>query len=185
MRQNTGRVLFQESGSPAPFWAANTGVLKEIPRQYQVVELWLRWNPARNSGAGGTEIFASHDILPDGEFQHTTRFHYTTLSGSTAAAPLPILNAQVGKILRVNNNNPTFMKFDSGFVPAGLEGCWIKVMKMAAGDVTITAGTGMTAAFPGGATSYTITQQRKIVTVHITGPASVQANEPNTIYIEE
>jgi hypothetical protein len=41
----------------------------------------------------------------------------------------------------------------------------------------------MTASFPGGAASYTITQQRRIVTVHVTGPS--QVNEPNTVYLEE
>ena len=55
-------------------------------------------------------------------------------------------------------------------------------MKAAAGDVTISAGTGMTAQFPGGAPTYTLTQQRKIITVHLTASSG---NEPNSIYIEE
>ena len=94
-------------------------MLKEIPRQYQIVELWLRWNPTLNAGAGGTEIFATHDIMPDGEFHYATRYHWTNANGSTAAAPLPILNTHVGKLVRVSNNNPVFIKFDGGFVPPG------------------------------------------------------------------
>lgn len=185
MRQGTGRVMFQETGTPAPAWRSTSGmgVLKEIPRQYQIVELWLRWNPALNSNAGGTEVYATHDIMPDGEFQHATRYHWTNASGSTPASPSVIANNHAGKIIRVSNNSDTFIAFNTGFVPAGLEGCWVKVMKVAAGNVIIQAGTGMTAQFPGGGSSYTITQQRKIVTLHIT--SAFQANEPNTIYLEE
>ena len=43
-------------------------MLKEIPRQYQIVEVWLRWNPTLNASVGGTEIYATHGIMPDGEF---------------------------------------------------------------------------------------------------------------------
>jgi hypothetical protein len=187
MRQGSGRVLFQEIGSPAPLWTSTSGAgaLKEIPRQYQIVELWLRWDASAHAGAGGTVIHATHDIMPDGEPQYGDRFHWTTANGSTGAAPSTIASAHVGKILRVANASPTFIAFDSTFCPPALagEGCWIKVMKASTGDVTIQAGAGMTAAFPGGAATWTITQQRQIVTVHVTGPA--QGNEPNRIYIEE
>lgn len=193
MRQGTGRVLFQETppGGPTPVWKTTTGagVLKEIPRQYQIVELWLRWNPALNGGDGGTEIYATHDIMPDGEFQHATRFHWTNANvgspaaPSTAENPFVIPNTHAGKIVRVSNSSPTVLAINTGFVPAGLEGCWVKVMKVSAGDVTIQAGNGMTARFPGGAPTYTITQQRKIVTLHVT--SAFQANEPNSIYLEE
>jgi hypothetical protein len=189
MRQGSGRVLFQETGTPAPAWVGTSGVgvLKEIPRQYQIVELWLRWNPTLNNNAGGTEIYATHDILPDGEFQHATRFHWTTANvgtpavPSTAQTPFVVGNVHAGKIIRVTNTSPTFLAFNTGTVPSGLEGCWFKVMKAGTGDVTIQAGNGMTARFPTGST-YTITQQRKIVTVHLTASTG---NEANSIYIEE
>ena len=70
MRQGSGRVLFQESGGAVWKSTNGLGVLKEIPRQYQIVEVWLRWNAALNAGVGGTEIYASHDIMPDGEFTY-------------------------------------------------------------------------------------------------------------------
>lgn len=190
MRQGSGRVFFQETtGTPTPVWKTTTGlgVLKEIPRQYQIVELWLLWNPDLNSSAGGTEIYATHDIMPDGEFQHATRYHWTTATvgtppvASTAQSPFVVGNTHAGKIVRVTNASPSFLAFNGGTVPGGLEGCWFKVMKAGTGDVTIQAGSGMTARFPGGST-YTITQQRKIVTVHLTGTVG---NETNSVYIEE
>lgn len=184
MRQGSGRVLFQETGTPPPTWVSTSGlgVLKEIPRQYQIVELWLRWNPSLNAGAGGTEIYATHDIMPDGEFQYGARYHWTTASPSTSAAPFNVPNTHVGKILRVSNAAATFISFSNSFCPPGIEGCWIKVMKAATGDVTIQAGNGMTARFPGGST-YLLSQQRKIVTVWVT--SSTNSNEPNSLYIEE
>lgn len=190
MRQGSGRVFFQEAtATPAPVWKTTTGlgVLKEIPRQYQIVELWLLWNPALNNEAGGTEIYATHDIMPDGEFQHATRYHWTTATvgtpavASTAANPFVVGNIHAGKIVRVTSTSPSFLAFNGGTVPGGLEGCWFKVMKAGTGDVTIQAGTGMTARFASGST-YTLTQQRKIVTVHLTGTVG---SEANSVYIEE
>lgn len=189
MRQGSGRVLFQETGTPAPAWRTTTGagVLKEIPRQYQIVEMWLRWNTTLNSNAGGTEIFATHDIMPDGEFLYSSRLHWTNaqVSGvnSTAAAPYAVAATHLGRIIRVANAAASFLSVGTGLVPGGQEAAWFKVMKAAAGDVNIQVATGMTAIFPGGATSYVLTQVRKIVTVHIT--SSTQGNEPNTVYIEE
>lgn len=189
MRQGSGRVLFAETGTPAPVWKTTSGlgVMKEIPRQYQIVELWLRWNPELNENAGGTEIYATHDILPDGEFQYATRFHWTNANvnnnPSTAQTPFVVTNFHAGKIIRIASPTPAFLAINTGFVPAGLEGCWVKVMKAGVGDVTIQGGTGMTTQFPTGMPTYTITQQRMIVTIHIT--SAFQANEPNTIYLEE
>lgn len=181
MRQGTGRVLFQETGTPAPAWMGTSGlgVLKEIPRQFQIVELWLRWNAALNAGAGGTEIYATHDIMPDGEFQYAARYHWTTASPS----PFNVVSAHVGKVVRVSNAAATTLTFGTAFCPPGLEGAWVKVMKAATGDVTIQAAAGMTARFPGGATTYLLTQQRKVVTVWVTSPTA--SNEPNSLYIEE
>ncbi|MGK5643354.1 hypothetical protein ACSNOK_34605, partial [Streptomyces sp. URMC 126] len=88
-----------------------------------------RWNPALNANAGGTEIYATHDIMPDGEFQHGARYHWTAATGSTSAAPFVVPNTHVGKVLRVSNNAATFVAINNQFCPPGIEGCWLKVMK--------------------------------------------------------
>ena len=58
-------------------------------------------------------------------------------------------------------------------------------MKAGIGDVSIVVGTGMTLRLPGGGTAHALTLQYKIVTVHITGSSTMDANQPNSIYVED
>lgn len=183
MRQGSGRVLFQESGGAVWKSATGTGVLKEVPRQYQIVEVWLRWNATLNAGVGGTEIYASHDIMPDGEFTCHTRFHHTTATGNQdPLTPYLLASAHVGKVLRVNNAATSYVSVDSTFCPPGLEGCRFGVMKINAGNVVVKAGTGITARFPGGAAEITLVDQYQATWFLVT--ASTDTVHPSSLYVE-
>ena len=183
MRQGSGRVLFQESGGAAWKSTNGLGVLKEIPRQYQIVEVWLRWNATLNAGVGGTEIYASHDIMPDGEFTYHARFHHTTATGNQdPLTPYLLASAHVGKVVRVNNAATSYLSVDSTFCPPGLEGCRFGVMKINAGNVVVKAGTGITARFPGGATDVTLVDQFQATWFLVT--ASTDTVQPNSLYVE-
>jgi hypothetical protein len=183
MRQGSGRVLFQEAGGAVWKSTSGMGVLKEIPRQYQIVEVWLRWNPTLNANAGGTEIYATHGIMPDGEFTYHARFHHTTAAGNQdPATPYVLASAHVGKVLRVNNAATSYVAIDSSFCPPGLEGARFGVMKLNAGNVVVKAGTGITARLPGGATEATIIDQFKATWFLVT--AANDSVQPNSLYLE-
>ncbi|MEK0083437.1 glycosyl hydrolase family 28-related protein [Benzoatithermus flavus] len=205
MRQGTGRVLFQETGSPAPAWTstAGAGVLKEIPRQYQIVELWLRWDPTANAGAGGTQIFATHDIMPDGEFQSASRLKWSTASPPSdldttdpnfvppsATNYYTLGSADAGKLFRISRSPAkakTFIGITNGFVPSVLagEGAWIKFVNVAGPGARIIPISPMTLVAPDGSGNayYDLITVGKVVTVHVSGPSA--SSGANVIYIEE
>lgn len=171
IRQGTGQVIF----------AAGAGATLRLPKgkdrilhQYQCVRVFV-------TATGDIYIPALHG---SGEQSFEEDLHWT--AGSTDQAnPMVITADKAGRLLRVSNANPCFIAFANSFVPANLKAVTIKVMKAGIGDVSIVAGTGMTLRAPGGGTPYTITQQNRIVTVHITGSSTMDANQPNSIYIED
>ncbi len=163
IKQGGGDVLF----------AAGTGVQLRLPRgvdrirtQYQKVRVYV---------TGSDEVFIP-GLYPDAAENYFEDLHWTGGGFAIGATYL-------GELVRVSKATPTHLEIPAGLVPAGVQAVFLKIQKAGPGDVEIRPGSGMTLVSPSGSVPYVISQQGKIVTVHITGPDDAQ--QPNHIYIED
>jgi hypothetical protein len=89
----------------------------------------------------------------------------------------------MGKLVRVSSGAAsTPVMIPTGLVPLGQQAATVKLVKVAAADVVVTAGPGMTLVAPGGGSTYTITEIGRVVELTVT--AADLAQQPNHIYIQ-
>ncbi len=163
VKQGTGDVVF----------VAGAGVGLRLPKgknrirtQYQRVRVYV---------TGTNEVYIP-DLFPDADENHFQRLHWTGGGFAIGASYL-------GKLVRVSSATPTFLEIPTGLVPPGVDSVTLRIQKTGPGDVEIRPGAGMTMLSPSGVVPYVITQQGKIVTVHVSSASDAQ--QPNHVYIED
>lgn len=163
IRQGSGGVFFAASGGAA---LRTINGRNWIGRQFQMAEVVI---------FPDDQVYLHH-LSPDVEDSFTAPVHWT--SGLPDGLPA----GHMGKLVRVSSGGAsTTVMIPAGLVPLGQQSASVKLVKVAAADVLITAGTGMTLIAPGGGSSYTITEPGKVVELIVTA-ASV-AQQPNHIYV--
>lgn len=168
LRQGPGAVTF----------VAGTGVTLRTPRSK--ASILHQFQCVRVHVTSSNEVFIPA-LMGEGELPYEEEIHWTTGSADPAA-PMVIGSSHRGKLIRVSNASPTWIAFDSGFPLGGARATKVRLMKVAAGDVNLVAGAGMTLRAPGGATSFVLGELNRIVTLHLTGTGD--PNQPGSIYVE-
>ncbi|MCB1990410.1 MAG: hypothetical protein H6852_18475 [Geminicoccaceae bacterium] len=164
IRQGTGNVFF----------AGGTGVSLRtingrnwIARQFQMTEVVL---------FPDNQVYLHH-LAPDVEDTFVHPVHWT--SGLADG----MSSSHMGKLVRVSSGAAsTPVMIPTGLVPLGQQAATVKLVKVAAADVVVTAGPGMTLVAPGGGSTYTITEIGRVVELTVT--AADLAQQPNHIYIQ-
>lgn len=160
VRQGSGGVRFAAEAGVA---LRSAGGRATISRQYQMVEVVVT----------DTDDVYLHHILPDAIEPFEEKLHWTN-------GNLVMPSYHVGKLIRISNNNPSFIEIPTGLVPETMEAVSFRLCKIADGDVEVRAGSDMTLLSPTGIAPYTITTKYKVVEIVVSGPNETQ---PNTIYI--
>ena len=118
-----------------------------------------------------------HHLAPDVEDSFVHPVHWT--SGLADGVPV----GHMGKLIRVSSGAATAeVMVPTGLVPLGQQAATFKLVKVAAADILVTAGPGMTLLAPGGGATYTISETGRVVELTVT--AADVAQQPNHIYIQ-
>lgn len=168
------RLWVVRQGSGGVFFAGGSGVNLRtingrnwIARQFQMAEVVI---------FPDNQVYLHH-LAPDVEDTFVHPVHWT----SSLADGLPA--SHMGKLVRVSSGAAsTTVMIPTGLVPLGQQAATVKLVKVAAADILITAGPGMTLIAPGGGATYTITETGRVAELTIT--AADVAQQPNHIYIQ-
>ena len=164
VRQGTGGVFFT-GGSGVDLRTINGR--NWIAKQFQMAELVL---------FPDNQVYLHH-LAPDVEDAFVHPVHWTSGLADGMVA------SHMGKLIRVSNGAAsTTVMIPTGLVPLGQQAATVKLVKVAAADILITAGPGMTLLAPGGGGTYTITETGRVVELTVT--AADVAQQPNHIYIQ-
>lgn len=170
IRQGSGGVFFSAGAN------VNLRLINGrnwIGKQFQMAEIVI----FPSNGQASNDVYLHH-LSPDVDDNFTNPVHWT----SGLAGGLPPYH--MGKLIRVSSGEAsTTVMIPTGLVPLGQQGATVKLVKVAAADVEIVPGEGMTMIAPGGGGSYTITQLGKVVELTITSATAPQ--QPNHIYIAD
>ncbi len=165
IRQGTGNVFFA-GGAGVSLRTINGR--NWIARQFQMTEVVI---------FPDNQVYLHH-LAPDVEDTFVHPVHWTS------GLPDGMSPSHLGKLVRVSSGAAsTTVKIPTGLVPLGQQAATVKLVKVAAADVDIIAGAGMTLVAPGGGSVYTITEIGRVVELTVT--AADLAQQPNHIYIQD
>ncbi len=168
------RLWVVRQGTGGVFFTGGTGVNLRIingrnwiAKQFQMAEMVI---------FPDDQVYLHH-LAPDVEDGFVHPVHWT--SGLVDGVPA----GHMGKLIRVSSGAATTtIMVPTGLVPLGQQAATFKLVKVAAADILVTAGPGMTLLAPGGGNTYTITEAGRVVELTVT--AADVAQQPNHIYIQ-